>query len=77
MTVPTPRLTVSVRDASEPRALAARLIAAAHRHAQGWTVDLAEGGRVECLTFDAVPDAVTCVTGVGKLLIIWPGRDAA
>ena len=70
-------LAVSFRDASQPRALAARMIAVAHRHPRGWTLSLAEGGRFECLTFDAAADAVTRATGVSTLLIVGPGRGAS
>jgi hypothetical protein len=66
---------VSFRDAAEPRALAARLIASAHRHPRGWTVHIADGTRIEALTFDAVADAVAAATGVRNLLIIWPNGN--
>ncbi len=75
MTVPAPDLVVSFRDANEPRALAARLIASAHRHPRGWTVQTTDGTRIEALTFDAVADAVATATGVRALLIIWPNRN--
>jgi hypothetical protein len=79
MNVTSPRadVTATFRDANQPRPLAARLIAAAHRHPRGWTLSLAAGGRCEFMTFDAVADAVTQATGVSKLLIVWPGRDDA
>ncbi len=73
---PVPDIVVSFRDADEPRALAARLIAAAHRHPRGWTLHTAAGSRVEALTFEAVVDGVTATTGVRNLLIVWPGGGA-
>lgn len=65
---------VTFRDAAEPRALAARLIAAAHRHPCGWTVTTSNGIHIETATFEAVPDVVRKATGVRNLLIVWPGR---
>ncbi len=62
---------VTFRDADEPRALAARLIAVAHRHTCGWTVNTSDGSRIEVLSFDAAADAVTAATGVRHLLILW------
>lgn len=75
MTVPGPisDKAVSFRDRDEPRALATRPVAVAHRHARGWTVDTADGSRIYTLTFDSVPGAVSAATGVRNLLIIWPG----
>jgi hypothetical protein len=68
-------LIVSFRDADEPRPLAARLIASAHRHARGWTVNVPHNGRYECLTFDAAAQAVANTTGKHHLLIIWTVRE--
>jgi hypothetical protein len=76
MTVLTAGPVVSFRDADQPRPLAARLIAVAHRHPCGWTVNTADGSRIEALTFESVTDAVTAATGVRHLLIIWTSRDA-
>jgi hypothetical protein len=76
MTAFTPGPAVSFRDADLPRALAARMIAVAHRHPRGWTVATADGSRIEALTFEAVTDAVSATTGVRHLLIIWTDRDA-
>ncbi len=73
MPVPAPDLVVSFRDANEPRALAARLIASAHRHPRGWTVHVPDGDRFECLTFDAAALTVARQTGVPNLLIVWAG----
>ena len=66
--------TVLFRDAAEPRPLAARLVAVAHRHSRGWTLNLGAAGQFDCLTFDAVASAVAKATGVHKLLIIWPDQ---
>jgi hypothetical protein len=68
---------VSFRDADEPRALASRMIAVAHRHPRGWTVNTSDGSRIESVTFDAAADAVTALTGVRHLLIVWPGETGA
>jgi hypothetical protein len=68
---------VSFRDRDEPRALATRPVAVAHRHPRGWTVRTADGSRIETVTFDALPDAVMASTGVRNLIIIWPGRNAS
>jgi len=57
MTVLTAGPVVSFRDADQPRPLAARLIAVAHRHPCGWTVNTADGSRIEALTFESVTDA--------------------
>ncbi|MCY1141717.1 hypothetical protein OWR29_27280 [Actinoplanes sp. Pm04-4] len=67
---------MSFRDRDEPRALATRPIAVAHRHPAGWTVHAMDGSRIEALSFDAVPGAVSAATGIRNLLIVWPGRDA-
>jgi hypothetical protein len=67
-------VTVLFRDAAEARPLAARLVAVAHRHSRGWTLNLGAAGQFECLTFDAVASAVAKATGVHKLLIIWPNQ---
>jgi len=74
MTVPAADLVVSFRDLGEPRPLAARLIATAHRHPHGWTVHTTDGTRLESLTFDAAAEGVASVTGCCRLLIVWPGR---
>jgi hypothetical protein len=64
-------VTVSFRDADEPRPLAARLIAVAHRHTRGWTVTTADGHRVEAATFDSAAGVVMAATGVERLLLVW------
>jgi len=63
---------VSFRDADEPRALASRFIAVAHRRCQGWTATLTgDGSTVESITFEAAASAVISATGVRHLLIVW------
>lgn len=76
MTVPAAGPVVSFRDADQPRAMAAGLIAVAHRHPLGWSVNTADGSHIEAVTFESMTDAVTAVTGVRHLLIVWTGRDA-
>lgn len=77
MSLPGPRadVTASFRDASQPCPLADRPLAVAHRHARGWTVSLTEGPRFERTTFDAVAEAVTRVTKIRKLVIVWSGSE--
>ena len=71
-------LVVSFRDAGQPRALASRMIAVAHRHPRGWSVNItATNATRECPTFDGVPAVVTQATSVRNLLIHWPERDAS
>lgn len=70
-------LAVSFRDRDQPRALATRPVAVAHRHPRGWTVHTVDGSRIEAVTFDAVADAVAAATGVRSLLIIWPGMSGS
>jgi hypothetical protein len=76
MTVPAYSATVSFRDATEPRPLASRLVAVAHRHPRGWTLDLGARGQLECMTFDAVICAVARATAVPELLITWRDEGA-
>src|SRR3954453_17097398 len=74
MNAPRPAVVVTFRDADERRALASRMIAVAHRHPRGWTVNTSDGSRAESVTFDAAADAVTAITGVRRLLVVWPGE---
>ncbi|MFI7600167.1 hypothetical protein [Actinoplanes sp. NPDC049681] len=75
MSLPGPRSDVmaTFRDAGQPRPLADRPLAVAHRHARGWTVCVIAGPRFERTTFDGVAEAVTRQTGIRKLLIVWSG----
>ncbi len=73
MTAGVPTFVVSFRDADEPRALAARLIASAYRHPRGWTVNISHGDRLECQSFEAVTQTVARRTNVPNLLIVWAG----
>jgi hypothetical protein len=74
MTVPSADLVVSFRDAAQPRALASRLIASAHRHPLGWTAHIPGVGSTEHVTLDAAAKRVARATGVACLLIVWPER---
>jgi|tagenome__1003787_1003787.scaffolds.fasta_scaffold14134365_1 hypothetical protein len=71
MTVSVPTALVSFRDGTEPRALAARLIAVAEKHARGWTLNVPGHGSTEHLTFDSVPPTVAAATGIERFAIIW------
>jgi hypothetical protein len=75
MNLPVSDLVVSFRDADQPRPLAARLIAVAHRHPSGWTVNVPDGTIIDSVTFDAAADAVITATGVRHLLIVWTALD--
>jgi hypothetical protein len=67
---------VSFRDANEPRALAARLLASALQHPRGWTLSIPEvNGAVEAATFEGVVSALSARTGVYRLLIVWAERE--
>jgi hypothetical protein len=70
-------IVVSFRDAAEPRALAARLVATATRHAYGWSLHLPGVGTTEHVTFDAAALTVARTTGVRKMLIVWSTGEAA
>ena len=76
-TVPAADLVVSFRDLDQPRPLASRLIASAHRHPLGWTANVPGVGSSEHVTFDAVVRTVAGATGVARLLIVWPERNPA
>ncbi len=72
------QVVVTFRDYDQPRALASRFIAVAHRHARGWSLSLAEGaGRWELITFDSVVEHVIVATGTRRLLIVWPLNTAS
>jgi hypothetical protein len=64
-------LAVSFRNADLPRPLATRLIAAARRHPRGWSLTIPETGSTQHVTFEATVEAVTEMTGVRRLLIVW------
>jgi hypothetical protein len=70
-------LLVSFRDANEPRALAARLIAVAHQHARGWSVSIPGSRETEHVTFEAAACTVIRSTGITRLLIVWSAETDA
>jgi hypothetical protein len=73
---------VTFRDADEPRPLSSRLVATAHRHADGWSLHVPDLGlRTGHATMDEAVAAVRKVTGIRHVVMTWteigPDRSAA
>ncbi|OJF14599.1 hypothetical protein [Couchioplanes caeruleus] len=68
---------VTFRDADEPRPLCGRLVAAAHRHRDGWSLSIpAVELRTGHATVDDVVAAVARTTGIRHVLMVWTEAGA-
>ncbi|GAB1690184.1 hypothetical protein KRM28CT15_19870 [Krasilnikovia sp. M28-CT-15] len=66
---------VTFRNADEPRALAGRLIATAHRHRDGWLLHMPDVGTADHPSIEDAVAAVSHATGMTRILMVLTTAD--